>query len=138
MMSKNREFMDLQQGDRLVYAYSKLFNHLAQYALEQVDTDEKKCRFMNDLSTKLQERLVLNADGTFLEFVTNAIIVDETIHAHKESKKKKAMTISSDNAPHKYRMVCAPHHHPPQQQHHQLATCPPLHQNTMPRARAPP
>jgi hypothetical protein len=28
MKSKHREFMDLQQGDQLVYAYSKMFNHL--------------------------------------------------------------------------------------------------------------
>jgi hypothetical protein len=28
MKSKHQEFMDLQQGDRSVYAYSKLFNHL--------------------------------------------------------------------------------------------------------------
>jgi hypothetical protein len=40
-----------------------MFNHVAQYALEQVDTDEKKkCRFMNGLYTKLQERLTPNAD----------------------------------------------------------------------------
>jgi hypothetical protein len=56
-----------------VYVYSKLFNHLTQYALEQVDTDEKKYRFMNDLSTKLQERLALNADWTFLELVSNPL-----------------------------------------------------------------
>jgi hypothetical protein len=63
MKSKHREFMDLQQGDQSIYYYSKLFNHFAQYVPEQVDTDEKKkYRFMNDLSTKLQERLVLNAD----------------------------------------------------------------------------
>jgi hypothetical protein len=47
-----------------VYAYSKLFNHLAQYALEQVNTDEKKYHFMNGLSTKLQEHLALNAAAT--------------------------------------------------------------------------
>jgi hypothetical protein len=34
MKSKHREFMNLQQGDQSVYAYSKMFNHLAQYALE--------------------------------------------------------------------------------------------------------
>jgi hypothetical protein len=51
---KHREFMDLQQGSQSVYAYSKLFDHLAQYAPEQDDTDEKKkYRFMNVLSTKL-------------------------------------------------------------------------------------
>jgi hypothetical protein len=68
MKSKHREFMDLQQGDQLVYVYSKLFNHLTQYAPEQVHTDEKKkYHFVNGLSTKLQERLALNADWTFLE-----------------------------------------------------------------------
>jgi hypothetical protein len=39
-----------------------MFNHLTQYALEQVDIDEKKYCFMNGLSTKLQEHLALNAD----------------------------------------------------------------------------
>jgi hypothetical protein len=39
MKNKHREFMDLQQGNQLVYVYSKIFNHLARYAPEQVDTD---------------------------------------------------------------------------------------------------
>jgi hypothetical protein len=37
---------------------------------------------MNGLSTRLQERLALNADWTFLELVSNAIIADDAIHAH--------------------------------------------------------
>jgi hypothetical protein len=54
MKSKHREFMDLHQGNQSVYAYFKMFNHLTQYAPEQVDTDEKKKHcFMNGLSTKL-------------------------------------------------------------------------------------
>jgi hypothetical protein len=46
--------MDLKQDGRSMHDYSKLFNHLAQYAPDQVDTDEKKkdC-FMIGLSTKL-------------------------------------------------------------------------------------
>jgi hypothetical protein len=111
-----------------VYVYSKMFNHLTQYALKQVDTNEKKkYSFMNALSTKLQERLVLHADWTFLELLSNAIIVDDTSRAHQESKKKKALAAPAGSAPHKYRMVCAPHHHPLQQHYHQLATCPPSH-----------
>jgi hypothetical protein len=131
--SKHREFMDLQQGNQSVYIYSKMFNHLAQYAPEQVDTDEKKkyC-FMNGLSTKLQERLALNTDWTFLELVSNAIIIGDANCAHQESKKKKALVAPSGSAPHKYRMVCALHHHPPQHHHHQLATCPPSHRNAVP------
>jgi uncharacterized membrane-anchored protein YhcB (DUF1043 family) len=46
--------MDLKQGRRSVHDYSKLFNHLAQYASNQVDADKKKKdRFMIGLSTKL-------------------------------------------------------------------------------------
>jgi hypothetical protein len=63
MKSKHREFMDLQQGNQPVYVYSKMFNHLTQYALEHVDTDKKKkYRFMNGLSTELQECLALNTN----------------------------------------------------------------------------
>jgi hypothetical protein len=93
---------------------------------------------MNGLSTKLQERLALRANWTFLELVSNAIIADDANRAHQESKKKKALAAPVGSAPHKYRMVCAPHHHPPQRHHHQLATYPPPHQNIVPRAMAPP
>jgi hypothetical protein len=82
--------MDLKKGGRSVHEYSKLFKHLEQYALEQVDTDgKKKDRFMNVLSTKLLGCLALSTGRTFLEFVSNATITDDTIHAHKESKKRK-------------------------------------------------
>jgi hypothetical protein len=40
-----------------VYSYSKLFNHLAQYTTEQVDTDEKKYHFINGLSTSCRSAL---------------------------------------------------------------------------------
>jgi hypothetical protein len=47
-----------------VHDYSKLFNHLAQYVSDQVDTDDKKKnRFMIGLSIKLQERMTLNMGG---------------------------------------------------------------------------
>jgi hypothetical protein len=109
MRRKHQEFMDLKQGKRSVHEYSKLFNHLAQYAPKQVDTDEKKNdHFMNGLSTKLQERLALSLSGTFLDFISNAIIVDDKIHAHKESKKRKAMVASSSNTPPEYRVMYPP------------------------------
>jgi hypothetical protein len=53
MRRKHQEFMDLKQGGRFMHEYSKLFNHLAQYAPEQVNTDGKRDRYMNELSTKL-------------------------------------------------------------------------------------
>jgi hypothetical protein len=93
---------------------------------------------MNDLSTKHQERLALNADGTFLELVSNTFIVDDAIRAHQKSKKKKVLVAPSISAPHKYRMVCAPLHNPPQHHYHQLVIRTPLHQNIGPRAMAAP
>jgi hypothetical protein len=55
---------------------------------------------MKGLSTKLQERLALNADWTFLELVSNAIIADDANRAHQESKKKKALVAPTGSAPH--------------------------------------
>jgi hypothetical protein len=111
MRKKRQEFMDLKQGGRSVYDYSKQFNHLARYAPDQMDTDEKKKdRFMIGLSTKLQERMVLNTRGIFPEFVSNVIIADDAIRAHKETKKRKVVAAPSSSAPPKYRTV---YHHGP-------------------------
>jgi hypothetical protein len=106
MLTKHLEFNDLRQGRRSVHDYSKLFNHLEQYAPEQVDTDDKKkATFMRGLSTKLKERMLLNTSGTFPEFLSNAVIADNTIRAHKEGKKRKAMASPSGSAPPTYQVV---------------------------------
>jgi hypothetical protein len=131
-----------------VHDYSKQFNHLAQYAPDQVDTDEKKKdHFMIGLSTKLQEHMALNTGGTFLEFVSNVMIADDAIRAHKETKKRKVVAAPSSSAPLKYRTV---YHHGPtyppraqhQQQHlqQQWAPHPPQrqHQRAAPKALPPP
>jgi hypothetical protein len=43
---------------------------------------------MIGLSTKLPERMALNTGGIFLEFVSNVMIANDAIHAHKETKKR--------------------------------------------------
>jgi hypothetical protein len=109
MRRKHQEFMDLKQGGWFMHEYSKLFNHLAQYAPKQVDTDEKKKdRFMNGLSTKLQERLALSMGSTFPDFVSNTIIMDDKIRSHKQRKKKKVVAASSSSAPSKYKVFYPP------------------------------
>jgi hypothetical protein len=103
--------MDLKQGGRFVHDYSKQFNHLARYAPDQVNTDEKKKdRFMIGLSTKLQERMTLNTRGTFPEFISNIMIADDAIRTHKETKKRKVVAAPSSSAPPKYRTL---YHHGP-------------------------
>jgi hypothetical protein len=122
MRKKCKEFMDLKQGGRYVHDYSKQFNHLAQYAPDQVGTDDnKKDRFMIGLSNKLQESMALNTRGTFLEFVSSIMIADVAIRTHKETKNRKVVAAPSCSAPLKYQTV---YHHgstyPPQQpQQHQ-------------------
>jgi hypothetical protein len=92
-----------------MHDYSKQFNHLAQYALDQVDTDDKKKdRFMISLSAKLQERMAHNTGGTILEFISNVMIVDDAIRTHKETKKRKVVAAPSGSAPPKYQTV---YHH---------------------------
>jgi hypothetical protein len=65
MRRKHQEFMNLKQGRRFMHEYSKLFNHLVQYGLEQVDTDKKKMdHVINELLTKLQEHLALSMSSS--------------------------------------------------------------------------
>jgi hypothetical protein len=52
--------------------------------------------------------MALNTGGTFLEFVSNVMITDDDIRAHKETKKKKVVATPSSSAPPKYRTV---YHH---------------------------
>jgi hypothetical protein len=83
--------------------------------------DEKKNdRFMIGLSTKLQERMMLNTGGTFPELLSNVMIADDAIRARKETKKRNVVTAPSSSAPPKYRTV---YHHgstyPPRPQHQQ-------------------
>jgi hypothetical protein len=60
---------------------------------------------MIGLSTKLQECMALNMGGTFLELVSSVIIADDTICAHKKTKKRKVVVAPSGSIPLNYRMV---------------------------------
>jgi hypothetical protein len=150
MRKKCHEFMDLKQGGRSVHDYFKQFNHLAQYASDQVGTDnKKKDRFMIGLSTNLQERMALNTRGAFPEFVSNVMITDDAIRAHKETNNRKVVAAPSGSAPPKYRTMYhhgstypsrQPQQHQHQRQPQQWAPRPPQrqHQRAAPKALPPP
>jgi hypothetical protein len=54
---KQEEFMKLQQGGDTVNQYLNKFNHLSQYAIDQVNTDlKKKNCFMRGLNDRLQRK----------------------------------------------------------------------------------
>jgi hypothetical protein len=52
--------------------------------------------------------MALNTGGSFLEFVSNVIIVEDAICAHKETKKRKVVVAPFESAPSKYQTV---YHH---------------------------
>jgi hypothetical protein len=54
--------------------------------------------------------MALNTGGSFIEFVSNVIITDNVIRAHKETKKRKVVVAPSSNAPSRHRTV---YHHGP-------------------------
>src|SRR6266508_297199 len=55
---KLREFMNLQQGNKTVREYVQIFNELARYAPDHVDTNAKKKEyFLEGMSPKLRSRL---------------------------------------------------------------------------------
>jgi hypothetical protein len=54
---KQEEFMQLKQGGDTVMQYLNKFNHLSQYAIDQVNTDlKKKNCFMRGLNDRLQRK----------------------------------------------------------------------------------
>jgi hypothetical protein len=78
--------------------------------------------------------MALSTRGSFLEFLSNVIIVDDAIYAQKESKKRKVVTGPSGSALPKYQMVYhpCPTYKPSQHQHQRL------HQQVAPKALPPP
>jgi hypothetical protein len=57
---------------------------------------------MISLSIKLQQHMVLNTKGTLPEFISNVMITDDAIRAHKKIKKRKVVAAPSGSAPVKY------------------------------------
>jgi hypothetical protein len=57
-----------------------------------------------------KECMALNTERSFPEFVSNVIIADDAIRAHKEAKKRKVVVAQSGSAPPRYQTV---YHHSP-------------------------
>jgi hypothetical protein len=74
---KQEEFMKLQQGGDTVNQYVNKFNHLSQYAIDQVNTDlKKKNCFMRGLNDRLQRKMATCIDLTYGKAVSTALSVE--------------------------------------------------------------
>ncbi|GJN40188.1 hypothetical protein PR202_gb29368 [Eleusine coracana subsp. coracana] len=107
MQRKLQEFTDLKQGGRNVLQYSEVFNHLAQYANEYVNTEEKKrYAFLRGMNAKLKERLTWQQTGTYNDLVNAAIVQEGAMRqVEEEDRKRKAPASASETAPAKHRLV---------------------------------
>jgi hypothetical protein len=74
---KQEEFMKLKQGGDTVNQYLNKFNHLSQYAIDQVNTDLKKRNcFMRGLNDRLQRKMAACIDLTYGKAVSTALSVE--------------------------------------------------------------
>jgi hypothetical protein len=91
MELKRREFENLVQNDKPIMKYVREFSLLSRYALEDMNTDEKrKKRFMRGLhpGAKIQLRMLKAAD--FQELVDAAITMEDDFKQVQEDRRKKA------------------------------------------------
>ncbi|GJN35147.1 hypothetical protein PR202_gb23891 [Eleusine coracana subsp. coracana] len=97
---KLQEFTDLKQGGRNVLQYSEAFNHLAQYASEYVNTEEKKrYAFLRGMNAKLKERLTWQQTGTYNDLVNAAIVQEGAMRQVEEEDRKRKAPASASETP---------------------------------------
>jgi hypothetical protein len=74
---KQEEFMRLKQGGDTVMQYLNKFNHLSEYAIDQVNTDLKKRNcFMRGLNDRLQRKMATCLDLSYSRAVSTTLAVE--------------------------------------------------------------
>jgi hypothetical protein len=87
LQMKLEEFIRLKQGGDTVMQYLNKFNHLSQYAINQVDTDLKKNNcFMRGLNDGLQRIMATCLDLTYSRAVSTTLAVEAKNMGHGKSK----------------------------------------------------
>jgi hypothetical protein len=84
---KQEEFMKLRQGGDNATQYLNKFNHLSQYAINQVNTDlKKKNCFMRGLNVRLQRKMATCLDLTYSRAVSTVLAVEAKYAGPGKSK----------------------------------------------------
>jgi hypothetical protein len=77
LQMKLEEFIRLKKGGNSAMQYLNKFNHLSQYAIDQVDTDlKKKNCFMRGLNDRLQRKMATCMDLTYRRVVSTSLLVE--------------------------------------------------------------
>jgi hypothetical protein len=84
---KQEEFMLLKQGGDTIMQYLNKFNHLSQYAIDQVNTDlKRKNCFMRGLNDRLQRKMATCLDLSYSKAVNTALAVEAKNTGPRKSK----------------------------------------------------
>jgi hypothetical protein len=84
---KQEEFMKLKQGGDTVTQYLNKFNHLSQYAIDQVNIDLKNRNyFMRGLNDWLQRKMATFLDLSYSRAVSTALAVEAKYAGPGKSK----------------------------------------------------
>ncbi|KAK1608407.1 hypothetical protein QYE76_032080 [Lolium multiflorum] len=88
---KRREFESLEQKDKAILTYVREFSGLSRYAVEEVNTeDKKKKRFMRGLNPQFKVQLTMLRATEFQELVDAAITLEDDFKQLQDEKRKKA------------------------------------------------
>ncbi|KAK1694993.1 hypothetical protein QYE76_011690 [Lolium multiflorum] len=88
---KRRKFESLEQKDNAILTYVREFSKLSRYAVEEVNTeDKKKKRFLRGLSPQFKVQLRMMRATEFQELVDAAITLEDDFKQLQEEKRKKA------------------------------------------------
>jgi hypothetical protein len=88
LQMKLEEFIRLKQGGDSVMQYLNKFNHLSQYAIDQVDTNlKKKNCFMRGLNDRLQRKMATFLDLTYSRAVSTTLSVGAKNSGQEKSKR---------------------------------------------------
>jgi hypothetical protein len=83
---KQEEFMKLKQGGDTITQYLNKFNHLSQYAIDQVNTDLKKRNcFMRGLNDRMQRKMATCIDLSYGRVVSMTLAVEAKYAGSKKS-----------------------------------------------------
>jgi hypothetical protein len=84
---KQEEFIRLKQGGDTLMQYLNKFNHLSQYAIDQVNTDlNKKNCFMRGLNDRLQWKMATCLDLTYSRDISMTLAVEAKNTGQEKSK----------------------------------------------------
>jgi hypothetical protein len=84
---KQEEFIRLKHGGDTIMQYLNKFNHLSQYAIDQVNTDlKKKNCFIRVLNDKLQRKMATCLELTYSRAVSTTLAVEAKNAGHGKSK----------------------------------------------------